>query len=379
MIYPSSIASNFNIHNEVVPPGETWTGEGELVFYPDVIVTVFTDQPGKLYIEFASFKDFWDSSIEILVKENSHEFHKLIKGFRYFRVRFLNDSGQAQTYFRLYTTFGNFNLSTSFLNGPISPDSDSIVTRPTSYETALVRGQVVDHDPRRKFGRATGISGESDIIPGGGTYAGQSAGNEIETIEIISANSADDVAGNGMRRIRVIGLKSRTSTEYEFEDFDTTGAGTTTSTSTWWRINTAYGISYGSSDTNATNTGTITIRHSTTTANIFAVIQAGIGRTQIAVFTIPYGNIGLLNFAKIEMVKAAGASASADVSLRVRPDGQNGYNADGDGIVSTTSPYNFVESYPIQFPALTDIKMHVDSVSSASNVSGKMQFELIKI
>ena len=61
-----------------------------------------------------------------------------VKGPRYFRVRFTNDSASNQTSFRLYTYYGNFNKLTSAISGPIAFNQDATVVRSATEEEVMI-------------------------------------------------------------------------------------------------------------------------------------------------------------------------------------------------------------------------------------------------
>ena len=108
-----SIESTTN--NSVTPlnDGVTFVGIGELNNYQDVMIQVATDQNGVLYCEFSTDNVNWDTSLSFQYNTNRiNPPHVFVKGVRYFRVRFENNSGSNQTYLRLNTYYGSFNKLT---------------------------------------------------------------------------------------------------------------------------------------------------------------------------------------------------------------------------------------------------------------------------
>ena len=117
-----STKSTGNSTNTPLNDGQTFTGTGELNTFPEVLVTVKTDQSGILYAEFSDDNSNWDSSLSYNVDADTNEIHRLVKGGRYFRARFTNNSGSNQTFIRLNTSYGSFNQLSSPLNGTIAQD-----------------------------------------------------------------------------------------------------------------------------------------------------------------------------------------------------------------------------------------------------------------
>jgi len=110
----------------------------------------------------------------------------------------------------------------------------------------------------------------------------------------VSTDSATD--GGGARTVRVFYLDENKNAFDANDDFlsvdvsmNGTAAVLTGVTATRvWRVKV---LTVGSS---TFNDGTITVRHTTTTANIFAQVQPGIGQSEFAGFTIPSGHSGFL-------------------------------------------------------------------------------------
>jgi hypothetical protein len=150
----------------------TYTGTGELNNYPDVMVSCKTDQSGVLYFDFSNDNSNWDTfpSSGFKVAASIHEFHTAVKGPRYFRVRFTNDSGSNQTYLRLYTYYGNYRQPNAPLNQALGLDADAILTRPTFPWLDAARNLVTGMIVVKKFGRNTAVGTSYSTIALGGNY-----------------------------------------------------------------------------------------------------------------------------------------------------------------------------------------------------------------
>ena len=154
-----------NGSSSILSAGSSFAGEWERVApFNTVTAAVKTDQDGTLYMEFSPDGENADSSLSFSVAANVNEVHRLTITRLYYRTRFTNTSGSAQTYFRLQTLFGsNQPTLTSALNSTINSDADSLVTRSILYgETdggdfvavpATTEGhiEVAVHDPQLPF------------------------------------------------------------------------------------------------------------------------------------------------------------------------------------------------------------------------------------
>ncbi len=243
----------------------------------------------------------------------------------------------------------------------------------------VAKGNVPGHTLVNKFGRNLDIDTGSvpeTVWGGGGLYTGHPTGSP-ETVELSSDDSADTSAGTGMRTIRIYGLKTSTSTAYETEDVTLNGTSWVSSAETWYRVNRAVGLTYGSGGTNA---GGVTIRHTTTTANIFAVVPADGGQTAICCYTIPTGSTGYLVGGFVRMVRANGSPGSANCSLRIREAGGSGFRAGMlfDVSHSASAQLGQIPGETI-FQGGDDVKVRVDDVSDSNTmVNANMVIVLVE-
>jgi hypothetical protein len=131
--YLGSVNSEGNTTTTPLLIGEEYTGEWELNSHNDVMVSLKTDQIGKLYFDFSNdgvnVETFPTSGFDVTT---DHEFHTAIKGKRYFRIRLDNTSGIDQTVLRLHTYYGSYRQANSPLNHLVTDNSDSIVVKSVS-------------------------------------------------------------------------------------------------------------------------------------------------------------------------------------------------------------------------------------------------------
>jgi len=236
-----------------------------------------------------------------------------------------------------------------------------------SFEQAAALGQVSGVAYMRKFGRNVEVdtAAHEDCIAGGGLYAGQPTDATPENIEILHPNGADNSGSTGMRTVRIVGLRLPTSTAYTSEDIELTGTATD-SAQTWWRIVSVRGLTFGSGGTNA---GTITARSKTTTAEIFAVVQVGTGRSQIAVFTCPATTTTAIRNMQMSIARAASGVGNAQWEMHVRPSGAGGYTAvDNWELVANSGGVMAYQHTPLILNAGDDFIVHIMSVSANTTI-----------
>lgn len=163
------------------------------------------------------------------------------------------------------------------------------------YEMALMSGATTGFIVN-KFGRNPDVDGPEDIWGGGGTYTGFPTGS-AETLTISSSSAEDGAAGlTGALTLRILGMD--TNFNLIAENVTLNGTSNVTTSQSFKRMYRAYVLTAGS---NTTNVGDITIKHTTTVANIFAVIPAGFSQTEISGYTIPAGYTGYLHSWSIAM------------------------------------------------------------------------------
>lgn len=111
-------------------------------------------------------------------------------------------------------------------------------------------------------------------------YTGFPTGSPEELQIILS--DAGDVGG----RLTITYLATSGSTAYQTATITTTG--TTHNTGiTAYRMHTA---SFASGTATTFKLGTVTVRHRTTTANVFCVMPIGNSQTYVSGYTVPYGS-----------------------------------------------------------------------------------------
>lgn len=245
-----------------------------------------------------------------------------------------------------------------------------------SLETTIdiAAGRFVNLTTGTKFGRNPSVSttnDPADVWEGGGDYTGQPLSYTPETVEIFSDTGVDTALEGGAQTVRIIGLKSEASTAYESEDLVMNGTTPVTSTSSWWRINRCYVLTAGA---NGENVGTLIVRASTTTANIFVSMIPGFNQTLIGALTVPANKSLIIKSIHVSMARANGAAGSALVTLRVRPPG-GVYRTFRAFDISNSAPVNMASYAGTCLDAGSDWKFRVENVSdNGTSVEAILEF-----
>jgi hypothetical protein len=216
-----------------------------------------------------------------------------------------------------------------------------------------------------------------DIWSTGGLYTGHPR-STTQTIQIFSSSTADTSAGTGARTVRISGLKTTTSEEYEEETLTMNGTTIVTSVDSWYRVNRIWVVTAGSS---GSNTGTITVRHSTTTTNVFGIIEPLRNQSTIMCYTIPFNRTGYITSYNLIMSRNNGSDGSGNISLRIRDtlaDVNSVYRTRAIISMTTSSPYQINLDTYIRLESGSDIRFRVDYVSDNNTImSGSFSIILV--
>jgi hypothetical protein len=174
------------------------------------------------------------------------------------------------------------------------------------FDIGVSFGLNPDYSIIDKFGK----NGEIDTgsVPetlwtGGGLYPFPTSES---VLSVVSSSAQDTTLGIGARRIVIIGLDEGFNEIEENVDLD--GTNPVLTTNSFYRVNRMYVLLRGS---NNTNVGTITVSHSGTP---ISYIEAEIGQTQQAVYTLPKGKEAVVKHIRSSVLRSA-TSGSADLVL----------------------------------------------------------------
>lgn len=238
----------------------------------------------------------------------------------------------------------------------------------SEFKIEVANGNVTGYENFDKFGK-TGVLTTStppvDIWNGGGLYTGFPTG-AAETMEIFSSSNLDDIAGTGARTVTIYNLLDDTGAR--MPDVTVTLDGTnpvSLGAQEYYRGGTRIRvITAGSAQENQ---GVITLRHTTTTANVFAKMPVGNNQTSIMAYTIALGEYILIDRMDIRMSRSNGSAGSASILIKARPHG-GVFNTFADPEITESNPYVFENNGYLKFTERVDLKITVSDVSDNNTI-----------
>lgn len=364
--------------------GETFTGEWQDVeSYPNLFASAESDVPGTLFVEFAAvYGGPVIRTVTFDVEGSVAEDHRLSNSKRFVRFRYVNN-GTPQTRFSLIMRLGLFTLQSSPLNAPIQRDADASVVRSQPSFLEISTGKFTGIGKNNKSGKNSNIPNFTAANPltgwyvigenGAGitNYAGFPTGN-AETLTIVSDSSNDTSGGSGAETVTVFGLDENWLVQSE--TITLAGLAGGTGSLLWRRVHSAYVRNSNNGANNGGNAGNLTIRHTTTTANVFLKMTPNQNQTYFSVFTVPSGKRGIITRTEVEVARNNSASLQgyyyvkeSGLSARLR----RPFSASNSSI-HQEQPYagNI-------YPAQTDIALVVTSCTAAATVFG--QFDIVLV
>ena len=368
--------STLNSTSTPLTAGATFTGEWEQCYHWSMFsVGVNTDLDGTLKMQFSSDKVNLDSSLTYAIEVGVFEPPHKLEIFRAFcRVTFTNDGATTQSYLRLQTLYGAKGVPVSPLNLMVDKDADAAVVRSISDELLISEGLLHGYSITLKFGRNPSISTGTvpeDVWNGGGVYTGFPAVSE--KVEVLSSDAADDLTLTGCEKLKIFGLDA--SGNEQNEEITMDGVTPVDSVGTYSRVNRAYCTQSANGANTAFNIGTITVRHTTTTANVFMVISIGSGQSQLAYYTVPAGRQAFIRGINFLVNKSNTAIMTA--ALWVRDYGKSPRLVD---VFTASNSQDFDDDMfgGIALGARTDVCMRV-TASSANTVAVTTHLDIVVI
>jgi hypothetical protein len=163
------------------------------------------------------------------------------------------------------------------------------VTRNGAYEPfdlQVARNQIMGHSVLSLFGyQASVTTTPIPVWENASTYTYITAAS---TLSLVSTSASDDTSA----KILISGLDSNFNPISETLAMNGTGAVTTVNS--YFRVNNLVMVSPGTSQN--TNIGTITLKQS---SNVIAQINAGVGKSQSTIYTVPAGYSFYLDLAEV--------------------------------------------------------------------------------
>jgi len=224
------------------------------------------------------------------------------------------------------------------------------------FDLQVSRGQIMGHQTLSLFGYQAAVGNTS--IPVWENATAYTYPTSASTMTVVSTSTSDDTSA----KILISGLDANFAPISETIALNgTTGV---TTVNSYFRINSLLMTSPGTSQT--TNVGTITVKQS---SNILAQINAGIGKSQSTVYTVPAGYTFYLDFAE---VNTSNSYTSANiVTYKVQAINNN------TGIKLTVLQQPFVSIYtanrtsdPFAYTEKTDIQWQLVTSTATTIAAG---------
>tara|TARA_R110000772_G_scaffold25194_1_gene65829 strand:+ start:12980 stop:13831 length:852 start_codon:yes stop_codon:yes gene_type:complete len=232
---------------------------------------------------------------------------------------------------------------------------------------ALAQGLIQGHTAVEKFGLNPLINTATDpedIWNGGGLYTGFPTG-AAETLEVFSSDANDTAAGTGARTVIVENMLDANGVPQPNITVALNGATPVSlGAGVYSRAIRVGVLTAGSAESNL---GEITLRHTTTTTNVFAVMPVSYNQTTVCGYTVPAGHTLYLDNVQFQMARTGGLAGSANVSLRARPFG-GAFRAKISPTITDSQGYTNLDSNYRVFTERTDIVARVESVSDNGTI-----------
>jgi len=224
------------------------------------------------------------------------------------------------------------------------------------FDLQVSRGQIMGHQTLSLFGYQAAVGNTS--IPVWENATAYTYPTSASTMTVVSTSTSDDTSA----KILISGLDANFAPISETIALN--GTTNVTTVNSYFRINSLLMTSPGTSQT--TNVGTITVKQS---SNILAQINAGIGKSQSTVYTVPAGYTFYLDFAE---VNTSNSYTSANiVTYKVQAINNN------TGIKLTVLQQPFVSIYtanrtsdPFAYTEKTDIQWQLVTSTATTIAAG---------
>ena len=356
-------------NTSTTPLGSVGTFTGSYIScvdFPSIAVAVLTDKRGTLYVDFSNDAITAQSTLSFTVTASLNEVHRIAVTRSYVRLRFTNDSGEAQGSFDISLILGYQSSLTSSISSTIQSDADGIITRPLDFNFMVAEGLYQNRANTIKDGYTPTLTSGAltqDIWTESGAYTGFPAS---------PASSELVIAGADTGTVYYSYMASDTDTDYTMASKAITGINTYSLGHNIWRCNFMYFVT---SNVTAFNAGKMTIRHTATPANIFCTIEAGRSQSYCSAYTVPYQSSIYLDRVTGDM--RGGVSGSLDGFFWYR-----GYNESPRLRFPFELQFGALYfddiDYLVKIPERTDIVPRLVN-ASANNLTGKFAYRFIRV
>jgi len=246
-------------------------------------------------------------------------------------------------------------------------EESPLVVIPGNHFLSILAGRIPGHEIFRQFGRNPSIDvadAPEDIWNGGGEYTGFPLG-AAETFEVRSSSTDDTIAGIGARTVSIHNILDGDYNKVDPILVELNGTN-------WVSLGAQTGIRSTHMDIESAgsvgaNVGEITLRHTTTTTNIFSVMPIGMNHSAICAITVP-AETAFVYKVKAEIARTGNQAGSAFLTLRVREEGSV-FKAKTDPEITTGANFKSDEDLWYIAYAKTDIKLRIESVSANNMIA----------
>lgn len=230
------------------------------------------------------------------------------------------------------------------------------------FSLNVVRGIVPGHQAVTAIGRNPDIdTGPEDVWPGGGLYTGQPVHSAAaETVEVFSSSANDTSGGSGARTVRIFGLDANFVEQQQ--DITLNGVTPVPSAGTYKRVFRAHVLTAGAT---GSNEGILTVRHTTTIANVFTSIPIGKNQSHFGGYTVPNAKSFYVLRMKTQVARINGSAGSIEYALLFREEGAVYRQIRSDSITTESADLDQL-SMGLVVPSRTDLLPRVISASDVN-------------
>lgn len=296
----------YNSSTTLLTNGENFTGKWmDVGDFDSIVLAVKTDQNGYYEIQFSPDAINADSTLTRYYRTGQIEApHRFTITRKFYRVRFFNDSGSDQTYFRLQSIVGDISELNAPLDSTLAQDFDATAVRGSDFHAEVALGLRQGWSTWNKFGYNNDVdSAAPEVVASFGTnWAPNTSGGEL--LSIVSSSTADDLGSTGAELLLLVGIDENYEVVEEYITMD--GTTPVTSTNQFIGINRGYAVQFGSG---GENVGTISITGNTS-GDDYAEIPAQNNVTQQCIFYTPIGYSFLSEWIWLNIRKLSGGGGS---------------------------------------------------------------------
>lgn len=262
-------------------------------------------------------------------------------------------------------------IETQALSAIVGADAKALATINVPAQLQAVRGKLDGWSLVLKSGKNPDIDTGTvpeDVWNGGGVYTGFPTGAP-EELQVFSSSALD------VGTVTFLYLANSSSTVYQSHTVAINGTTIINTGITAYRIHSA---SFSSTANTATtfNQGIISIRHRTTTTNVFIAMPVATNQSYMAGYTIPAGHTGYL--IRNKWVLSGGSTSSfSDVAFWIRLSGQSPRLRRNDTVVFGSPSISSITG-GLALPAGTDIIPRVNT-ASANNLIVVCSYDILLI